>query len=158
MLSQMQRLTTAAEGRYATDEELRFLPEYLRSYELRMQTYQQLQKSEITILKQVFSTVMQQAPELFSKAQPEQLKHCQQDTLQTLRYCAAAMLVNDADTLRERYLLWLQTIVRAFDKQHSNDLLYTAMQQAVKQHLSAAQADLIVPLIQDIHLMLSATA
>ncbi|NJN48761.1 MAG: phycobilisome protein, partial [Alkalinema sp. RL_2_19] len=43
MLSQMQRLTTATEGRYATDEELRFLPEYLRSYELRMQTYQQLQ-------------------------------------------------------------------------------------------------------------------
>jgi hypothetical protein len=158
MLSQMQRLTATAEGRYATDEELRFLPEYLRSYELRMQTYQQLQKSEATILKQVFSQVIPQAPTLFPTDQPAYLKRCQQDVLHTLRYCAAAVLVDDLDVFRERYLLWLQTITRAFDKQRENDLIYSSMPSVLRQVLPEPQAKLIVPLIQEVHQMLSQTS
>jgi Phycobilisome protein len=155
MLSQMQRLTATAEGRYATDEELRFLPEYLRSYELRMQTYQQIQKSEATILKQVFAQVTQQAPELFPIDQPDRLKHCQQDVLQTLRYCATAVLVNDMDVFRERYLLWLQTTMRALDKQRENALIYSVVQETVRQVLAEPQAKLLLPLLQEVHLMLS---
>jgi Phycobilisome protein len=155
MLSQMQRLTATAEGRYATDEELRFLPEYRRSYELRMQTYQQIQKSETTILKQVFAQVTQQAPDLFPIDQPDRLKHCQQDVLQTLRYCATAVLVNDMDVFRERYLLWLQTSMRALDKQRENALIYSVMQETVGQVLAAPQAQLLLPLIQEVHLMLA---
>lgn len=155
MLSQMRRLTMATEGRYATDEELRFLPEYLRSYELRMQTYQQLQKSETKILKYVLLQSMQRAPELFPKEQPEHLKHCQQDVLKTLRYLAAVVLTNDTETLRECYLLWLQSIVRAFDKQRSNDVLYGVMQEACQQILLPPQAKLVVPLIQEVQLALS---
>jgi hypothetical protein len=155
MLSQMQRLTATAEGRYATDEELRFLPEYLRSYELRMQTYQQLQKSEAAILKHTFTIAIQQAPDRFPVDQPERLKHCQQDVRQSLRYCAAAVLVNDLDVFRERYLLWLQTMMRALDKQSDNAIIYSAMQDAVRQILPAPQAAIVLPLIQEIHLMLS---
>jgi hypothetical protein len=155
MLSQMQRLTATAEGRYATDEELRFLPEYLRSYELRMQTYQQLQKSEAAILKHTFTAAMQQAPAIFPADQPELLKHCQQDVRQSLRYCAAAVLVNDLDVFRERYLLWLQTMMRALDKQPSNAIIYSVMQDAVREILPAPQAAIVLPLIQEIHLMLS---
>jgi Phycobilisome protein len=155
MLSQMQRLTATAEGRYATDEELRFLPEYLRSYELRMQTYQQIQKSEATILKQVFAQATQQAPDLFPIDQPDRLKHCQQDVLQTLRYCATAVLVNDMDVFRERYLLWLQTSMRALDKQRENALIYSVMQETVRQVLAAPQAQLLLPLLQEVHLMLA---
>jgi hypothetical protein len=155
MLSQMQRLTATAEGRYATDEELRFLPEYLRSYELRMQTYQQLQKSEAAILKHTFTAAIQQDPDRFPVAQPEYLKHCQQDVRQSLRYCAAAVLVNDLDVFRERYLLWLQTMMRALDKQTDNASIYSAMQDAVRTILPAPQAAIVLPLIQEIHLMLS---
>lgn len=155
MLSQMQRLTATAEGRYATDEELRFLPEYLRSYELRMQTYQQIQKSEATILKQIFAQVTQQAPELFPIDQPDRLKHCQQDVLQTLRYCATAVLVNDMDVFRERYLLWLQTSMRALDKQRENALIYSVAQATVRQVLAEPQAQLLLPLLQEVHLMLA---
>ena len=46
MLSQMQNLSLEAEGRYATDEELKFIPEYLKTYEIRLQTYQKLQEIE----------------------------------------------------------------------------------------------------------------
>lgn len=158
MLSQMQQLTMAAEGRYASDEELRFLPEYLRSYELRIQTYQQLQKAETPILKYVLAQVIQKAPDLFPKDNPEYIKHCQQDILHTLRYLAAVVLTNDITVLRERYLLWLQTIVRAFDKQRSNDLIYTAMQEAMQKVLPKPQADLVLPLIQEIHITLSEAA
>ncbi|MFM2429421.1 MAG: hypothetical protein RLZZ511_634 [Cyanobacteriota bacterium] len=155
MLSQMQRLQTIAEGRYASDEELRFLPDYLRSYELRLQTYQQIQKSEAAILKQVFSDVVQQAPEIFPSDRAEQLKHCQQDVLHTLRYCAATLLTDDLDLMRERYVLWLQTVVRAFEKQESNQLIFTAMQKAVAQILPPVQAALLVPLLQEVQAMVA---
>jgi Phycobilisome protein len=155
MLSQMQRLTATAEGRYATDEELRFLPEYLRSYELRMQTYQQIQKSEATILTQLFAEVTQQAPDLFPIDPIDRLKHCQQDVRQTLRYCATAVLVNDMNVFRERYLLWLQTSMRALDKQRENALIYSVLPATVRQVLAEPQAQLLLPLIQEVHLMLS---
>ncbi len=155
MLSQMQRLTATAEGRYATDEELRFLPEYRRSYELRMQTYQQIQKSEAAILKQLFAEVTQQAPDLFPMDQPDRLRHCQQDVRQTLRYCAVAVLVNDMDVFRERYLLWLQTSMRALDKQRENALIYSVAPATVRQVLAEPQAQLLLPLLQEVHLMLS---
>jgi hypothetical protein len=155
MLSQMQRLQTIAEGRYASDEELRFLPDYLRGYELRLQTYQQIQKSEAAILKQVFSDLAQQAPTVFPSDRPDQLKRCQQDALHTLRYCAATLLTDDLDLMRERYVLWLQTVGRSFEKQESNHLILVAMQTAVAKILAPAQAALLVPLLQEVQAMVA---
>jgi hypothetical protein len=151
MLSQMHRLSMEAEGRYATDGELRFLPDYLRTYELRMQTYQQLQKSEAAIFQQIYNIVLAKEPALFRNESQDFTAQCKRDTIQTLRYCAAAMLINDPDTLHERYALWLQTIVRAFNRQRSNDLIFTAMQTAIRQQLPAPQAELLLPLIQKMH-------
>jgi Phycobilisome protein len=88
-------------------------------------------------------------------AQPDYLKHCQQDVRQSLRFCAAAVLANDLDVFRERYLLWLQTMMRALDKQGENAVIYSVMQDAIRQVLPAPQAAIVLPLVQEIHLMLS---
>ena len=70
------------------------------------------------------------------------------DTFRVLRYSAVAMLVNDPDTLRERFLFWFQTIMKAFGAQKSCNATYEVMQQVVKQHLTPVQASLFCPILE----------
>lgn len=155
MLSQMHRLSMETEGRYATDNELKFLPDYLRSYELRMQTYQNLQKLEGNIFQQVYNLVLAQDPAIFRNESQDFTSKCKRDVIHTIRYCAAAMLINDPETLHERYLLWLQTMVRSFSRQRSNDLIFIALQEVVKQQLPPQQAEVFLPFLQQVHQVLT---
>jgi hypothetical protein len=50
--------------------------------------------------------------------------------------------------LRERLLFWFQTIMRAFGAQRSCNVTYTIMQEVVKQHLTAEQASLFLPILE----------
>ena len=102
------------EGRYATDAELLFIAEYVKSYLRRLQTYQKLQEIEATIVQQTHAKMQLIDPKLFYYGAEDVTSKWKQDTLRTLRYSAAAMLFNDLETLQERFLSWLQTIMRAF--------------------------------------------
>ncbi|NJR48982.1 MAG: phycobilisome protein [Leptolyngbyaceae cyanobacterium CSU_1_3] len=148
MLNQMQRLSLEAEGRYATDEELSFVTDYVRSFELRVQTYQRLQVCEATIMQQVQTKMRAIDPTLFRSGNEDITTKWKRDTLRVLRYSAAAMLLDDPDTLRERLLFWFQTIMRAFGAQRSCNVTYTIMQEVVKQHLTAEQASLFLPILE----------
>lgn len=148
MLSQIQRLTQDTEGRYATDEELRFLIEYARSYELRVQTYQKLQACETVILQQVQAKMRAIDPMLFRQGNEDLTNKWKRDTLRVLRYSATAMLINDPESMRERFLFWFQTIMRAFNAQKSCGVTYTVMQDVIKQVLTANEANLILPILE----------
>ncbi|NDJ19872.1 phycobilisome protein [Myxacorys almedinensis] len=148
MLNQIQRLSQATEGRYATDEELSFLADYGRSFDLRVQTYQKLQASEALIVQQVQAKMKAMDATLFQSGQEDITNKWKRDTLRTFRYAAAAMLADDPETLRERFLFWFQTIMRAFGAQRSCGVTYTVMQEVVKQHLIPPQANLILPILE----------
>jgi hypothetical protein len=148
MLNQIQRLSQDTEGRYATDEELIFLLNYARSFELRVQTYLTLQASEAAIIQQVQAKMQAIDPALFQSAQEDLTHKWKRDTLRTFRYAAAAMLIDDPDTLRECFLFWFQTIIRGFGAQRSCGVTYTVMQDVIKQHLTPPQADLILPILE----------
>ncbi len=148
MLSQIQRLTLETEGRYATDEELEFLADYARSFSLRVQTYQKIQECEATIVQQVQTKMRSTDPTLFRNGNEDITTKWKRDTLRVLRYAAAAMLIDDPETLRERFLFWFQTIMRAFGAQRSCNVTYTVMQEVVKHHLSPQQASLFLPILE----------
>lgn len=148
MLNQMQRLSLDTEGRYATDEELSFLTDYARSFELRVQTYQKLQASEAAIVQQVQTKMRSIDSTLFHHGKDDITNKWKRDTLRVLRYSAVAMLMDDPETLRERFLLWFQTIMRAFGAQRSCNVTYTVMQEVVKQHLTTTQAALFLPILE----------
>ena len=148
MLSQIQRLSQETEGRYASDEELRFLVEYARSFELRVQTYQKIQAAEAQILQQVQAKMRSLDPTLFRSGNDDITNKWKRDTLRTLRYSAAAMLIDDPEALRERFLFWFQTIMRAFGAQKSCGVTYTVMQEVIKQHLTTSEASLILPILE----------
>ncbi len=114
MLSQLNCLSLDVEGRYATDAELLFIAEYVKSYLRRLQTYRNLQEIEATIVQQTHAKMQLIDPKLFYYGAEDVTSKWKQDTLRTLRYSAATMLFNDLETLQERFLSWLQTIMRAF--------------------------------------------
>ncbi|MBD1844633.1 phycobilisome protein [Cyanobacteria bacterium FACHB-63] len=147
MLSQIQRLTQETEGRYATDEELRFLIEYARSYELRVQTYQKLQACEAVIIQQVQAKMRAIDPMLFRQGNEDLTNKWKRDTVRVLRYSAAAMLIDDPESMRERFLFWFQTMMRAFNAQKSCGVTYTVMQEVIKQVLTVNEANLILPIL-----------
>ncbi len=155
MLSQMQRLSLEVEGRYATDEELKFIPEYLKTYELRLQTYQKLQEIEATVIQQVQDKMQAQHPVTSPNGNTDLLAKSKRDSTFTWRYTAATMLLDDQDTLRERYLLWKQTMIRTCSASGRASETYSLMQDVAKQHLNPQQSALIIPILELSRRMLS---
>lgn len=148
MLSQLERLSVEADGRYATDAELQFIAEYLQSFNLRVQTYLRIQAIESTIIQQVQAKMQTLDPTLFHSSGEDLTGKWKRDTLRVLRYSAVAMLLNDPDTLRERLLFWMQAIMRAFGAQRSCNVTYEVMQDVVRQHLTPPQANLFCPILE----------
>ena len=148
MLSQLERLSADVEGRYATDEELQFMADYLRSFNIRIATYVKIQAAEVEIVQQVYQKMRSQNPALFLSGQEDVSAKWKRDTIRVLRYSAVAMLLNDPDGLRERLLFWMQTIMRAFGAQRSCDVTYQVMQDVVKRHLTTIEANLLCPILE----------
>jgi len=148
MLSQLQRLSLVTDGRYATDAELQFVQDYVKSYALRVETYQALQTSEAAIVQQVYAKMMARNPALLRSGASDLTAKWKRDTMRVLRYSSVAMLLNDPDTFQEQFLLWFQTIMRAFSAQKSCDATYEAMQEVVKQTLTPIQASLVCPILE----------
>lgn len=148
MLSQLMKISRQADGRYASDEELQFMVDYIRSYNLRVQTYQTLQASETAIVQEVHSKLQALDPTLLRSSTGDISTKWKLDTVRVLRYSALALLLNDPDTLRERLLFWMQTIMKAFGAQKSCNATYTVMQEVIRQHLTPEQANVFCPILE----------
>lgn len=155
MLSQLDRLSVNADGRYASDEELLFLREYLQSARLRFQLYQKLQKLEVQVVQTVLERLKAEDPTLLQVGGQDLTAKWQRDTVRTLRYIAASLLINDTEIFKERMLLWFQTIMRSFQTQRSCEATYRVMQAVIKRHLSAEEAELVCPILELSRSMLS---
>jgi Phycobilisome protein len=148
MLSHLYKLTHETDGRYATDDELAFIDQYARSFSLRVQTYQRLQATESAILQQVQAKMQALDPGLFRAGNSDVTLKWKRDTIRVLRYSAIAMLLDDPDTLRERFLFWFRTVMKAFGAERSCNMTYTVMQEVVKQNLTPTQANLFCPILE----------
>lgn len=148
MLSQLQKLSRDVDGRYATDEELEFVTEYLKRYSLRLETYQKVQAVEGAVVQQVYARMRSIDPTLFMRGKEDISQKWRIDTIRILRYSAIAMLLDDSDTLRERLLLWMQSIMKAFGAQRACRITYEIMQDVIKQHLTPNQANIFCPILE----------
>ena len=148
MLSQLEKLSMDTDGRFASDEELAFVDAYVQSFSLRVQTYQTLQLVESAIVQQVEAKMRSLDPMLFHYGKEDVSAKWKRDTVRVLRYSAIAMLMDDPETLRERFLLWFQSIMRAFGAEKSCNATYEVMQQVVKQHLTPQQASMFCPILE----------
>ncbi len=157
MLSQMQQLVANVDGRYATDTELQFIRDYLSSFSLRLSTYAKMQSAEAMIVQQVYTRLQRSNANLLRYGNEDVSAKWKRDTIRVLRYSAIAVLLNDPDALQERFLLWFQTIMKAFGAQESCEATYQIMQDVVRQHLAPAEAALVCPILELTRTSLAAT-
>lgn len=148
MLSQLARLSMEADGRYASAVELQFLNDYFQSLNQRMSAYKKIQASEKEILSQVEAQMQSLDPSLFRRGSQDVSAKCHIDTVQVLRHSTAALLINDTERLRDRLLLWLQTILGAVQVKNSSAVTYDVMQKVIKQYLTAEEASLFLPILE----------
>ncbi|HEY9627776.1 MAG TPA: hypothetical protein V6C84_10780 [Coleofasciculaceae cyanobacterium] len=158
MLSQLKRLSLEVDGRYASDAELQFMTDYVKSFNLRLQTYQKLQEIESSLLQQAYAKMRSLDPTLFVHGKEEYSHKWKADTTRTLRYVAVAVLINDPDTLRERLLLWFQTILHAFGMEQTANVTYQVLQEVIKQDLTPPQASLVCPILELVRRSLGPTS
>jgi hypothetical protein len=148
MLSQLERLRAEVDGRYATDAELQFLTDYVQSFQLRSQTYLKLRELESILVQQAYSKMRSDNPALFNHKNADIGVKWKQDTVRVLRYIAVAVLMDDPETFKERFLFWFQTIMKAFGAQQTCNVTYQVLQALVKQHFSLPQSQLICPILE----------
>jgi hypothetical protein len=158
MLSQIERLIMDVDGRYASNAELQFFETYAQSYELRLRVYRKLQSAEVAIVQEVYQRLRSLDPTLLMQGEKELSAKWKQDTIRVLRYIAVAVLTADTDTFTERFLLWFQTIMRAFNAQRSCEATYAAMQDVIKKYLSPEELSLVFPVLELTRTRLGAVA
>lgn len=147
MLSQFNRLALDSDGRYANDLELRFIEDYLQSYQMRMNIYKKLQDAEQKIVQQVYNKLRAQDPSLLINKQQDMTAKWKRDTIRVLRYSAVTVLTDDTATFQERLLLWFQSIMRAFGAQRSCEMTYIVMQEVTQQHFTPEEYSYIAPVL-----------
>lgn len=155
MLSQLERLKSQIDGRYATDAELQFVSNYVQSFDLRVNTYIKLQGLEAKIVRLVEAKLVKLDPSLLKSGHEDVTAKWRRDTIRVLRYSAVALLLDDPEGLREHLLFWMQTIMRAFGAQRSCDATYRVMQEVVQEQLTLAEANLFCPILELNRVLLS---
>lgn len=148
MFQQLEQLSITTDGRYATDAELIFFQDYLKTARLRFSLYQKLQKLEPQLVQQLLTQLKQTRPELLQAGGVDLTAKWQRDTVRTLRYAAAAMLTDDPEIFKDRMLIWFQTIMKSFKAEQSCQETYQILQTLMKQALTPAEANLICPLLE----------
>ncbi len=148
MLSNIQTLVQATDGRYASDTELMFFQSYLSSVSTRLRAYQKIQGAEQQIIAQVMAKLKAQKPDAFLIGGQDLTAKWQRDTVRVLRYSATALLLDDPERFKDNLLTWFQTIMRAYGAQESCQLTYIAMQEVIAQYLNAEELKLFLPILE----------
>ncbi|WP_449417216.1 phycobilisome protein [Phormidium nigroviride] len=148
MLSQLANLSVEADGRYAAQSELQFLKDYFQSLNLRLSAYQKIQAAEKEIIRDVETKILSASPDLLRRGSQDLTSKWRLDTVRVLRHSAAALLIDDRNRLRDRLLLWFQTILGSFQAKKTSEITFQIMQDAIKQYLTAEEASLFIPILE----------
>ena len=148
MLKQLARLSLEADGRYATEQELQFLKNYLQSVDRRINVYEKIRDAEEEIIDRTKAKMDSQNPNLFKRGSRDLSSIWRRDVINVLRCSVAAMLIDDLDWLRDSLLLWHRTIVNANKTQNISQATYKVMPEIMRQYLTPEEVELIMPVLQ----------
>ncbi|WP_242065452.1 hypothetical protein [Trichocoleus sp. FACHB-262] len=130
-----------ADGRYLSSRELDPLEQYLQSYKVRLETYQQLRDQSDKLVLQSLRKLAQAYPEIIQ----QHGQRCKYDMTEVLRYIAVSILRDDEVFFKEQMMSWLDTILQAHRKTSQCMIAYRALQEAITSGLSPASGSLVRP-------------
>lgn len=155
MFKQLTRLSIDADGRYATDDELKFLDDYLSTIETRVSAYETIRENEEQIIYRWEAAKRGIKQDVFHMGDRDVSEICRRDMTNVFRCSATAILFNDLDRLREGLLIWYQTIVRAFKYDKYTNITYSVIQETIKEFLKPEEVELMLPALKLNHTILS---
>lgn len=147
MLTQLSHLSIAADGRYATAEELQFLKDYLHTTDQRIQAYKTVRDNEAFLLEELQNQVKSVSGSLLLKGSRDVSSFFKRDQKNVLRVGTAAMLFNDLDFLREGLLLWHRTILKAFSVEQPSQVACQVWPTVFTKYLSTDEYKVMAPAV-----------
>ncbi len=149
MLTKLNQLTLETEGRYATDNELSFLDEYIDSLSVRIDTYQKIKDLETEIINQIQNDLHEINLDDVANHDLIDKSCCGRDAKIVLRHSACAVLIDDCERLRESLLLWHRTIIFAFRIDDFARIMFLELMPSVLADLlTEKEYDLMKPSLQ----------
>ncbi len=148
MLSQLSRLSLEVEGRYATEEELEFIDNYLTTVDSRIAFYQKIRDVEKEIVNVTITKMRIENKKIFSKDSMSIDAICIRDMKIILKSLTTAILIDDLERLRDNLLLWHLTIMRAMNVQNVSNIVYQTMLEVVKEYLEPEEERFVIPALQ----------
>jgi hypothetical protein len=145
MLTKLKRLSIDVDGRFASDQELQFLEDYLDSAPARIDLYEKLAHSYQAIDQQLEDTINAIEPNIYRRGDRDVSAICKRDRQYALRYLAMAMLWDDLELLKDDYLLWDQKVVRAFRDQRPVKITYQILTKILENCLNDSEKALMMP-------------
>lgn len=152
MITLLENVLERTDGNYMSARDLQLLDESLSSWQTRKIAYNSVQRKEAEIIKEAIAAMRNGDRSESKTLDSLGVEKCQRDMTAGLRFCALAMLLEDEELLKDRFLYWQQNIFLAM--QHNNPG-YKFLGQAVKSLLPSNQAELIIPYMQMAHEMMS---
>lgn len=152
-LAQSEGVSLRTDGNYVSAQDLRLLDKALSSWQARKDTYSSIQAKEPEIINQAVE-LMRSGDRFVSKPVDKLgVERCQRDMTIGLRCCATAMLLEDAEMLKDRHLYWQQNIFLAMELNNYHG--YKFIWLAVQAQLPKEQSELLSPYLKMAHEMMS---
>ena len=151
MITLLENLIEKSDGSYCQPQDLDVVEQSLQSWGDRRHAYQQIQALESTIIEKTLNRFKEQHEILARSASDALLKKCPNDLSLVLRNSAMAMLLEDEELLKDRFLFWMQNIMRALRNQKFNAHIYQLLQDVIVEELSEKDAALILPYLKIVY-------
>ncbi|AFY38751.1 Phycocyanin [[Leptolyngbya] sp. PCC 7376] len=155
MITLLENLIERSDGSYFESQDLDVVEQSLQSWGDRRGAYQRIQELEADIVTKTLNRFKQDHEPLIRSAPDSILKKCQGDLSLVLRNCAMAMLLQDEELLKDRFLFWMQNIMRALRNQKFNVHIYQILQDIIQEELSPNDATLMLPYLKITYQFLS---
>jgi Phycobilisome protein len=144
MITLLEKLVDGADGAYANKQDLRNLEHAMLSYSERKEAYHAVETNEKAIIDRAV-TLMQG-----NKAVPTDrvmdkvtMDRCRRDMILTLRSYALAMLLQDEEMLKDRFLYWQKNVIQAMGLHHYSAIKFVL--ESIYLELPKEQANLFQP-------------
>jgi hypothetical protein len=147
MLTQLSRLALESDGRYASDEELQFLKDYIQTAQQRSHAYKTIRDQEAFLLDELYSQAKTTDGSSLFKGTQDVSNFFKRDQKHLLRVASASMLFNDLDFLREGLLLWHRTIVKAFGVERPAQVACQVWPNVMGKYLSTDEYKFMSPVV-----------
>ena len=145
MLKQLKQLAIDTEGRYATEDELSFLKDYLASASTRVAAYEKIRDKEEALLDEFEAETLSQDDNAYMIGTQNRQSVARRDCKYILRHLAVSMLANDLERYRDGILVWQRTIMKANRFQECSQKVRNSEYRVMEKNFSEEEFQYLKP-------------